>query len=41
MDVELEIQAPGLDLHPRRLNPYIIFMDRVHQPRIAACVVTI
>lgn len=39
MDIELEIHAPGLDLHQERWNNHVLFMDQVHthMGRIAAC----
>lgn len=38
MDVDLEIHAPGLDLHHERWNYHVLFMDEVHAycERIAA-----
>ncbi len=30
MDVDLEIHSPGLDLHHRRWNYHVLFMDEVH-----------
>lgn len=38
MDVDLEIHSPGLDLHHRRWNYHVLFMDEVHDAydRIAA-----
>lgn len=30
MDVDLEIHAPGLDLHHQRWNYHVLFMDEVH-----------
>lgn len=38
MDVDLEIHAPGLDLHHQRWNYHVLFMDEVHKnvSRIAA-----
>ena len=30
MDVDLEIHAPGLDLHHERWNYHVLFMDEVH-----------
>lgn len=37
-DVDLEIHAPGLDLHHERWNYHVMFMDEVHEnmQRIAA-----
>lgn len=38
MEVDLEIHAPGLDLHHERWNYHVMFMDEVHQAydRLAA-----
>lgn len=38
MDVDIEIHAPGLDLHHQRWNYHVMFMDEVHKAflRIAA-----
>ena len=39
MDIDLEIHAPGLDLHQERWNNHVLFMDKVHAhiDRLAAC----
>ncbi len=31
LDIRLEIHAPGLDLHHRRWNYHVMFMDEVHK----------
>lgn len=38
MDIDLEIHSPGLDLHHKRWNYHVLFMDEVHDEfdRIAA-----
>lgn len=39
MDVDLEIHSPGLNLHHRRWNYHVLFMDKVHEnlDRIVDC----